>query len=737
MSGAGVPHLLSIRPGDRVVFDDGEHTVLGFSGTTVRLLSDDGEQQVLLLTHLQASPGFRLLGAGAPAALAGLSALAEVPDAAAARARWWERHIIEVETGRAPDAAVDVAGRPEYDPSRRLAEREQAKAAELTAAGVACSAATVRRRRYAYASAGLLGLVDQRAVRGVSPTGRVDERVVTAVRQALNEQTEVSTGTRGRLRRRVGQLLAAEYGAEVGLPSSATFYRLVARLSAGSHAFGAATTRRSLAHRPPRPFGSLRALRPGEWVQIDTTPLDVLVLLDDGVTGRAELTVLVDVATRSICAGVLRPAGTKAVDAALLLARAVVPEPMRPGWPQALAMRASRLPHEALIAADERLERAAARPVIVPETIVSDRGAVFVSQTFLDACTRLGISLHPARPGTPTDKPTVERTFSSIHTLFSQYVAGYTGRDVSRRGARVDDEAVWTVPQLQELFDQWVIAGWAPRPHDGLRLPELPRAALSPNEMYAALVAAAGYLPLALTGADYLELLPVAWRQITEGGIQFDVLTYDSPVLKDVRGQPCPVAGRDGRWPIHHDPYDRGQVWVHHPETGDWLEVPWVHRDAVAVPFADFTVRHVRALLAARGEHTDDQRQIAAALTTLLDRAGNGPTIGATGPTGQPGDGLGGDRRTRRVAARTRCAPPALSTAPESDEQDEPSMDLLRSPSATEAVRGRDGGHIAGHLGGRDAVPDDGEPDEEQTGSEAGVVPFGLFDAHAEAMRMW
>jgi putative transposase len=31
---------------------------------------------------------------------------------------------------------------------------------------------------------------------------------------------------------------------------------------------------------------------------------------------------------------------------------------------------------------------------------------------------------------------------------------------------------------------------------------------LSPNEKYAALVAAAGYLPLTLTGEEYLELQP-------------------------------------------------------------------------------------------------------------------------------------------------------------------------------------------------------------------------------------
>jgi transposase InsO family protein len=175
-------------------------------------------------------------------------------------------------------------------------------------------------------------------------------------------------------------------------------------MDAGRHTFGEATTRRTQANRPDRPYTRTFAVRPGEIVQTDTTPLDVMALLDDGVPGRVELTTVLDVATRTICAAVLRPQGTKAVDAALLLARTLVPEPMRPGWADALRMSRSRIPHARLMDLDARLEHAAARPVIVPETIVTDRGAIFVSDTFTRACRRLGISLQPAHPGTPTDK---------------------------------------------------------------------------------------------------------------------------------------------------------------------------------------------------------------------------------------------------------------------------------------------------------------------------------------------
>ena len=53
------------------------------------------------------------------------------------------------------------------------------------------------------------------------------------------------------------------------------------------------------------------------------------------------------------------------------------------------------------------MEAAAARPVIVPDTIVIDGGKVFISATFTRACERLGISIQRARPDTPTDKPQV------------------------------------------------------------------------------------------------------------------------------------------------------------------------------------------------------------------------------------------------------------------------------------------------------------------------------------------
>ncbi|MEO3870589.1 hypothetical protein ABGB18_17395 [Nonomuraea sp. B12E4] len=196
----------------------------------------------------------------------------------------------------------------------------------------------------------------------------------------------------------------------------------------------------------------------------------------------------------------LRPKGTKAVDASILPARTLIPEPMRPGWAEALRMTASRIPHARLVDIDTRMELAAAKPVIIPEMIVCDRGSVFISDTFQRACQSLGISLQPTHPRSPAEKGSIERTFGSINTLFGQHVAGYVGSNPTRRGEAV--EVVWTLMELQDLLDEWVVAGWQARPHEGLRHPWSPKLMLSPNEMFAALLPVTGYLPVTLTGEE-------------------------------------------------------------------------------------------------------------------------------------------------------------------------------------------------------------------------------------------
>ncbi|MFJ2137004.1 hypothetical protein ACIOMQ_40565 [Streptomyces sp. NPDC087845] len=386
-----------------------------------------------------------------------------------------------------------------------------------------------------------------------------------------------SKGTVSGLMPLVEQLLEERHGGAVPMPPQATFYRLVRQLAHPADHPGRPV------RNPPitegrRAMTPTVALRPGEQVQIDTTRLDVLALFDDGTLGRPELTIAIDVATRAILATVLCPGGTQAVDAALLLAEMAVPHPARPSWPEALHFTHSAvLPGGRLLSLDERLKGAAARPVVMPETIVVDRGKVFVSRAFTAACETLGISVQVAPPFTPTAKSIVERTFGSINSLFCQHLPGYTGSDVTRRGRDIEREACYTVAQLQDLLDEWLVH-WHHRLHEGLRHPVLPRAALTPNQMWAALVAVAGYVPVPLSGSGYLELLPVRWQAITERGIRIHHHTYDSDLLGPYRGQDSDVTARGRKWEVHTNPHDVRQIWVRLPEIG-LTGIPWIHRE--------------------------------------------------------------------------------------------------------------------------------------------------------------
>src|SRR5665811_1894143 len=117
-----------------------------------------------------------------------------------------------------------------------IRDRDRAKAEELTAAGQPVSERTVRRLRARYAEQELVGLVDQRVMRPTSTVGRADDRLVTAIRAELDVQTHTSTGTRGRLMRRVVARLEAEHGpGVVPVPARTTFYELVNQLATVSY----------------------------------------------------------------------------------------------------------------------------------------------------------------------------------------------------------------------------------------------------------------------------------------------------------------------------------------------------------------------------------------------------------------------------------------------------------------------------------------------------------------------
>ncbi|MFB7919572.1 hypothetical protein [Streptomyces sp. NPDC056061] len=270
-----------------VVYRGQTFQVAAVQGQRVYLLRENGTDTTVLLGRLFADPGFEVVGARAPGAVPQWGLFETVPPAAQQRALAWLPHIREVESGW-PHPAGGRAGqvmREEYDPERwTLAQREAAKAKEMTALGFTrVTSATVQRMRHAYRKQGLWGLVDKRTTRSSSATGRADERVVAAVLEALRRQRGRSKGTVKGLRVVTGQILEELHGAGVvEVPPPSSFYRLVNALADPGELPGRAARTATA----PAPASSAPAvLRPGEQVQIDTTRLDIMAVLEDGTLG--------------------------------------------------------------------------------------------------------------------------------------------------------------------------------------------------------------------------------------------------------------------------------------------------------------------------------------------------------------------------------------------------------------------------------------------------------------------
>jgi len=500
------------------------------------------------------------------------------------QALWWEVHLNEVIHGVPNPADTTVSPRLGYENPSKVARRNL-KATELTAAGFSVTARTLSRKERLYLDKGLRGLIDQRTDNG--RLVEVDQRVVDAVLAILEDTKDNSTVTVSTLINKVKAYLATRHRGvgDLVVPAKSTIRRLIETYDDRGLARGKATSRRSAGKRPDRPHASIAAHAPGQVVEVDSTPVNVLCLMPDGKVARPHLTVAMDVATRSILGFSMVPTGASGVEHADLLARILRPRRCRPGAPDWMRLDASTvLPSEAMVALDERQAGALAVPYIVPESITTDRGKDYLSPTFVSACRHFGISVRQAPPVSPTYKGHIERLMGSIDTLWMQKQPGYVGTDPTMRGEVIHD-GLLTLRELAASFEEWWVRVWQNRPNDALRDRDLPSRKFTPNQMYAAMFDASAGIPVPIDEHTYIALMPIHRRTFKPGvGFKVNNLTYWSEDLVVVAKMK--PGTKDGKWEVRCDPYDPDRVWVAHPETGRWVECVSESYRLDVVPFA-------------------------------------------------------------------------------------------------------------------------------------------------------
>jgi transposase-like protein len=186
-------------------------------------------------------------------------------------------HVQEVRTGfrrGCAELAADREPRPEYSPGAPLLARYAAKAAEI---GVGVS--TLRRWVKDFEQRGPAGLADDRWRRRQQPLAGADPRWLEMARRVLAEHTEASKPTRDLILAEVAARLDAEHGdGTVPVPKPTRARALLREITKGTSAFGGTKAKREIAGRPAAPYGRLRAMRPGEYLLLDTTRLDVFAM---------------------------------------------------------------------------------------------------------------------------------------------------------------------------------------------------------------------------------------------------------------------------------------------------------------------------------------------------------------------------------------------------------------------------------------------------------------------------
>lgn len=623
----------TLTVGTRLRHDGEMFLVVDFSSRRVTLRSAGGRERQVEIGWLLGHPSTEFLGAHlgpAPVPAIGpeLAALTEGEhDALAERATHVREVLSGYRSGSAELAAPDEP-RPAYDPAVPMMARYQAKAAEL---GV--DERTVRRWVTGYQRDGAAGLVDGRQARRVQPLAGVDPRWLDMCRTVLDEHTEASRPSHGMLLARVAARLEQEYGPkQVSVPGRSKAYAVLAEITRGTNAFtGSTKGKRSIANRPVGVYGKLRATRPGEYLLLDTTRLDVFAM--EPVTLRwvgAELTVALDLYSRCVAGLRLTPVSTKSVDAAAVLFEALRPlAPSTTGHGADIRGSYLGVPRAVVVDADQLAGRDGQpllRPV-APETVVVDHGRIYVSEHLTSVCARLGISIQPARPYTPTDKAPVERFFRTLREGLLQLLPGYKGPDVYSRGRDVEDQAFYFLDELEQIIREWVGICYHLRPHAGLVIPEVPGLEVSPNRMYEHGVERAGFIQT-LPRADLVyDFLSVEWRTIQHYGVEIDGLRYNGPVLTPYRNRTSPYSGvHTGKWPLRIDNDDIAHVYFQDPADNSWHALVWEHADSLDGPFSKEALAYARRLAAETERFPDDLR----ALAGLLERWDAGLTRNPT-----------------------------------------------------------------------------------------------------------
>ncbi len=318
----------------------------------------------------------------------------------------------------------------------------------------------------------------------------------------------------------------------------------------------------------------LRPERPLQWIQIDHTKVDLMLV--DEVTraciGRPWLTLVLDLRTRMVVGFYLSLDAPSATSAALAVAQAVLP---KASW---LADRAIDLawPAHGL-----------------PEIIHVDNGREFHSRAFERGCQQHGIRIEYRPPATPRFGGHIERLMGTlmgrVHAL-----PGSTSSNIAARGAYdAEANAVLTFREFERILALEVLGPYHNEVHSVL--------GCTPASAWTEAVAGAPMRHPADADALLLDFLPFEERLVRRDGIRLFSIFYQDGALAHLVDQGA------GKLRVKYDPRDLSAVFVELP-AGDHVRVPYA--DLGRRPITLWEQREATQRLRTAGIRTVDEHAI-------------------------------------------------------------------------------------------------------------------------------
>ena len=249
------------------------------------------------------------------------------------------------------------------------------------------------------------------------------------------------------------------------------------------------------------------ALKPNAVWQADHAQLDILLVREDGSTGRPWLTAVIDDYSRAIAGYYLGFEAPSSLRTSLALRQGI--------W------RKSD-PHWQVCG--------------IPEVLYTDNGTDFTSRHIEQVAADLRIKLVFSTPGKPQGRGRIERFFRTVNDMFLCDLDGYTKRP--RRKPSL------TLAGLEKQFHMFLLESYQQRPTS--------EGKPSPKERWEA----GGFLPRMPDSLEQLDLLlmcELRTRKVRQDGIHFHGLRYLSPTL-------APYVAEDVT--IRFDPRDMGEIRV-------------------------------------------------------------------------------------------------------------------------------------------------------------------------------